>query len=106
MPNLEMQMRRQLGIRHAHFADDLTFRDGLLRAHVGTVERTVDRVIASAMIDDHGETVRPERPDVHHASGSHGGDARADGRADADAVPPNGRVARRLRLAERVYEGA
>src|SRR5579862_3491926 len=73
MPNLEMEMWWELGIRHADFADDLSLGHDLLRANVGAVERAVDRVVAAAVVDDHREAVRSELADVHHAPGGHRG---------------------------------
>ena len=73
--NLEVEMRRELGVGHADFPDYLPLDDELLRAHVGFVEGAVDRIVAAAVIDDHGEAVRAELADVDDSAWRDGGDA-------------------------------
>src|SRR5512132_1798956 len=104
--NLEVKMGGKIRVGDADATDHLALRDGLQLPHVGAVQRSVDRVVAAAVIDDDGQTVGSELPHADDFSVGHRTHAGAHTRLDADAVPANRRVARRLRLTKRVDERA
>src|SRR5207344_85806 len=68
MPDLEMQMCRKVGVGDANPANHLALRHALLLFDVRSIQRSVDRVVAAAVIDDHRQTVRSELPDADDLS--------------------------------------
>src|SRR5437868_13745721 len=57
--NLEVQVRRQIGIGDADRAALLALGHALMESHVGSRQGTIDRVIAPAMLDDDRRAVCP-----------------------------------------------
>src|SRR5207245_2499555 len=79
-----------------HFVERLRaalHRHAFPLGHRRVVEVGVEGVIAPAVVDDHRRQVRAHVADQRHGPRGDGVDGRAGGRADADAVPGDARIA-------------
>src|ERR1700738_3327970 len=92
--NLEMKVRLQFGVRHAHSADHVAAAHDAAGANGTGVERGVQRIVAAAMIEHHSEAIRPHRPDVDDGALRYRLDRRTEGPRDPDAIPSRRRIVR------------
>src|SRR5207244_12200808 len=63
-PDLKVQVRAQRRIAHANGADRLTLDHARAFANIDPIERSVDRVVATAVLETDGVSVRPHRTGV------------------------------------------
>src|SRR5712671_2083307 len=86
-PDLEMQMRAQRGIADANGSDRLALDHTRSLPNRDLVERAVNGIIASAMLENDCIAVRAHRPRVRDSSSGDRFYTCAGGRADSDPVP-------------------
>src|SRR5918992_5482956 len=96
LPDLEVQVRAELRVGDADRAERLTLGHARTLGDLGAAERAVDRVVAAAVLHDHGEPVGAEPRHLEHLARGDREDRRPSGRLDPNAVPPHGCVVRAL----------